>query len=142
MDKIKVIIYAIAAYLGVDVETGAILIGLMSIDSFVGGIRAIRMNEGFTFRKMLWGFISKLSFLIIPLVLALLGNSLGYDFHYVVSVTLSILTVAEVYSIIGNIYSAKNLIKVQKIDAVSLLLVNIRRLLKKLLINLLNLINK
>ena len=86
---------------------------------------------------MIWGFILRLCFLVVPLVLALLGKSLGYDFTMVVNITISILTVAEAYSIIGNIYSAKNKVKVDKIDAISLLLISIRKMIKNILDSLL-----
>ena len=142
MNKIKIIIYAITAYLGINIETTLILVSLMALDSFVGVIKVVMMNKKFTFRKLLLGFTAKLSFLIIPLVIALLGKSLGYNFHYVVNVTISILTVAEAYSIIGNIYAARNKVEIEKVDAISLLLLNVSKLIKKLLTNLLESINK
>lgn len=142
MNKIKIIIYAITAYLGINIETTLILVSLMGLDSFVGVIKVVMMNKKFTFRKLLLGFTAKLSFLIIPLVIALLGKSLGYNFHYVVNVTISILTVAEAYSIIGNIYAARNKVEIEKVDAISLLLLNVSKLIKKILTNLLELINK
>ena len=142
MNKIKIIIYAITAYLGINIEATLILVSLMALDSFVGVIKVVMMNKKFTFRKLLLGFTAKLSFLIIPLVIALLGKSLGYNFHYVVNVTISILTVAEAYSIIGNIYAARNKVEIEKVDAISLLLLNVSKLIKKILTNLLELINK
>ena len=133
LEKCKILLYLIFGYLGVDVEVFAILMSFMCLDSILGGIKAIRLGEEFRFKKMLWGFILKLCFLIVPLVLALLGKSVGYDFHLAVNVTISILTVAEAYSIIGNIYSAKNKVKIDKLDAVSILLFNIRKIIKKIL---------
>ena len=106
------------AYLGVEVEAFVILMTFMSIDSFMGGIKAIRLGDKFSFSKMLWGITLKLCFLVVPLVIALLGKSVGYDFHAGVNVTISILTVAEAYSIIGNIYSAKNRSQVNRVDVV------------------------
>ena len=133
LEKIKMLLYLIGAYVGVESETFIILVIFMCIDSVMGAIKAIRLGSVFSFKKMLWGFILKLSFLIVPLVIALLGKSVGYDFHSVVNITISILTVAEAYSIIGNIYAAKNKVEVEKLDAVSLLLIYIRISIKKIL---------
>ena len=133
LEKIKIIMYLVFAYLGIEIETFTILIFFMCTDSFVGAIKAMRLGEKFSFNKMLWGFVLKLCFLIVPLVIALLGKSLGYDFVSVVSITISILTLAEAYSIIGNIHSAKNRVKVDKVDAISMLLISIRKMIKNVL---------
>ena len=137
LEKLKILLYLVGAYIGVEVEAFMILMGFMCIDSLLGAIKAMRFGDRFSFNKMLWGFILKLCFLVVPLVLALLGKSLGYDFTMVVNITISILTVAEAYSIIGNIYSAKNKVKVDKIDAISLLLISIRKMIKNILDSLL-----
>ncbi len=133
LEKIKMLLYIIGAYIGVEVEAFIILMTFMCMDSILGAVKAMRLGEKFSFNKMLWGYILKLCFLVVPLVLALLGKSLGYDFNAVVNITISILTVAEAYSIIGNIYSAKNKVKVDKIDAISLLLISVRKFIKKIL---------
>ena len=136
LSKIKTLLYVIFAYLGIEIEAFAILMTFMCLDSILGAIKAMRLGEKFSFKKMLWGFTLKLCFLIIPLVIALLGKSVGYDFHSVVNVTISILTVAEAYSIVGNIYAAKNRVNVEKLDAISLLLINLRKAIKRMLDNL------
>ena len=138
LSKIKTLLYVIFAYLGIEIEAFAILMTFMCLDSILGAIKALRLGNKFSFKKMLWGYILKLCFLIVPLVIALLGKGLGYDFHSVVNITISILTVAEAYSIIGNIYAAKNKVEVDKLDAVSLLLVYVRKSIKKVLDTLLN----
>jgi len=118
------------AYLGINIETFVILMSFMCIDSILGGVKAVRLGDKFKFRTMLIGFTLKLCFLVIPLVVALLGKSLGYNFHSVVSITISILTVSEAYSILGNIYSIKNKKDMEKIDAISLLIKTLRSFFK------------
>ena len=137
LEKIKILCYFIFAYLGVEAEAFLILMAFMILDSVLGAVKALRLGNKFSFNKLLWGYVLKLSFLIVPLVVALLGRSLSYDFSSVVNITISILTVAEAYSIMGNIYSAKNKIEVENIDAISLLLINLRCLIKKILSSLL-----
>lgn len=130
---IKLSLYGIFAYLGISMEAFGILMILMCLDSFVGAIKAIRMKVTFSFNKLIWGFVLKLCFLIIPLVVALLGKSLGYDFAIAVNIVISVLSVSEGYSILGNIYSAKNKIEVKKVDAVSLLLSTLRKALMSIM---------
>lgn len=128
--KIKLAIYAIFAYLDIGVEAFLILMAFMCADSAMGAIKAIRLGDTFSFKKMLWGFSLKLCFLIIPLVVALLGKAMGYDFSIAVDIVIKILTVAEAYSIFGNIYSAKNKVEVKKIDVISMLLISLRKMIK------------
>ncbi len=123
----KICIYAVFAWFGISVDAFIILLTLMSLDSIVGAIRAIRMGEKFSFKIMNWGIGLKLCFLIIPLVVALLGKSLDMDFVAGVNVVISMLSVSEGYSILGNIYMAKNKVKIKNIDIVSLTLIALRK---------------
>ena len=136
MEKIKVSIYFLFAYLGIELETISILMVFMVIDTILGGVKAMRLKRKFRLRKMLMGFTVKSSFLLIPIMIALLGRSLNYDLTAIVGVSISILTVAEAYSILGNIYAIKNRVKIEKIDGVSMMLRAIRDFLKEVLINL------
>ena len=79
LERIKVGLYVVFAYLGVEVESFLILMVFMCFDSVVGAIKALRLGHKFDFRTMLWGMALKLCFLIVPLVIALLGNSIGYN---------------------------------------------------------------
>lgn len=67
-----------------------------------------------------------------------MGRQLGYDFHYAVSITLSILSISEMYSILGNIYTAKNKIELDKLDVISEILITLRYVLRRALYNILN----
>ena len=115
-----------------------ILMVFMCLDSALGAFKAVRLGYKFKFKIMLIGFMLKLCFLIIPLTIALLGRALGYDFGIVVNISISVLIVSEAYSILGNIYAAKNKKKIDKIDAVSMLLIGLRKFLKNILTNLIS----
>tara|TARA_R110000744_G_scaffold58161_2_gene121428 strand:+ start:194 stop:550 length:357 start_codon:yes stop_codon:yes gene_type:complete len=106
---------------------------LMCIDTLLGAVKAVRLGQKFNFRTMLIGYMMKLCFLIIPLTVALMGKALGYDFHHPVSITLSILSISEMYSILGNIYAAKNKVDIDKLDVVSRLLIALRKMMKRAL---------
>lgn len=126
VSAIKACLYALFVWLGIKTEAFFILIVLMSFDSITGVVKALRMGGAFSFSVLLWGFILKLCFLVIPLVVALLGKTLGYDFVIIIHIVISILSVSEAYSILGNIYTAKNKKAIEKVDAVSMLLKSMR----------------
>lgn len=127
MEKIKSIIYLVFAYLGIETETFGILMALMTIDSVAGAIKSVRMGREFSIKTLLWGFSMKLCFLIIPLVVALMGKAVGFDFRSAVNIVIAILSVGEGYSILGNIYSAKNKVEIKKLDIISMLIISLRR---------------
>jgi hypothetical protein len=138
LEHLKIVAYFVFAYLGIGIETFMILMIFMSLDSVVGAVKSVRLGYKFKFKILLMGFTLKLCFLIIPLTISLLGKALGYDFSSVVHISMSVLIVAEAYSILGNIYAAKNKEKIDKIDAVSMLLIGLRRAIKKILMNLIS----
>jgi len=126
MEKVKYLCYAIFTYLNLNQETFSILMILMCIDSLLGAVKAVRLGRDFQFKTMLWGITMKLIFLMIPVTLALMAKSLGYDFVVAINIVMAILTVSEGYSIMGNIYMAKNKVILKKMDVVSGLLIAIR----------------
>ena len=133
LEKIKLSAYAIFAYLNIETEPFAILVILMILDTCLGAVKAVRFGQRFSFRLLIIGYSMKLVFLIIPLTVALMGKALGFDFGVVVGVTLSILSISELYSIFGSIYSIKNKKEVDKLDVVSELLATFRKMLKNYL---------
>jgi glucan phosphoethanolaminetransferase (alkaline phosphatase superfamily) len=132
IEKVKYMIYGVFTYLSLDTEMFAVLITLMVFDSVVGAVKSLRLGEVFSFKIMLWGISMKLIFLMIPITLALMAKNLGYDFTMAVNVVMSILTVSESYSIFGNIYMAKNKVRIDRVDLVSALLITLRRTMKNL----------
>ncbi len=132
IEKLKYFFYIIFAYLNLDHEVFGILMILMLIDSGLGALKAVRVGFKFRFKTLLWGITMKLIFLLIPVVLALTAKSLGYDFTIAIQIVLSILTVSEVYSIMGNIYMAKNKVIIEKMDVISNMIMTLRRALARL----------
>lgn len=136
MEKFKYLAYGIFTFLNLDKEVFVILMVLMCIDSVVGAIKSVRLGDSFRFKKMLWGISMKLIFLMIPVTLALMAKNLGYDFTMAISIVMSVLTVSEGYSIMGNIYMAKNKVELKKMDIISALLIALRTAMRRLLTNL------
>jgi hypothetical protein len=133
VEFIKVGIYIIFAYLKIDMEIFSILMVFMLLDSIFGAIKSVRLGRKFKFKILLWGFVTKIGFLIIPLLVALLGKGLNYDLTISVQIVMKILIVAEAYSVFGNIYAAKNRKEVEELDIISMLLKSLRIGLKKIL---------
>lgn len=138
VETIKLAIYALFAYLEIPIEAFIILVVFISLDTFLGAIAAIRMGDKFSFKILLWGWGLKVATLLLPLLVAGLAKVLDFDFTILVVLTIKILTVSEFYSCIGNIYMAKNKIRVNKVDVVSGLLKSLRVFAKNILDKLLN----
>lgn len=138
INKIKILFYGLFLYLQIDQEAVAILITLMCIDTLMGAIKAVRLGKNFSFKELLLGFILKLSFLIIPLTVALLGIQVGYDLSITINIVMIILSVSEAFSIFGNLYSAKNKVEVKKVDFISMLLISLRNSLRQMITSLLS----
>lgn len=129
--EIKTIIYIAFAFLNIDMNTVKILSMLMAIDTTLGVIKSMYLKElRFTFKKLLWGLVSKSTVLLIPMLLALVSLGLGYNFKWVVELVLKILIVSEAISSITNILSIKEEKNIENTDYVSRLLHTIRDSLK------------
>ena len=123
---IKIAVYSFFAYLGIDGSVVEILFVLMCVDTLLGAIKAVRLGDKFCFKKLLWGMVTKLSVLIIPLIIALVAKGLSFDFKWFILAILNILIVAEGFSAISNILSIKTKKNVENTDFITLLLKTIR----------------
>ncbi|AGO47822.1 phage holin [Cellulophaga phage phi46:1] len=135
--EIQVGLIALLTYLGINSQAAAVLVVLMTIDTFFGGLKAIILKSGFSFWTMLVGLVSKMSILIVPLTIALLGRGVSIDLTPLLLLVINVLLVAEAFSIITNVLSIKRKENIKNIDFVSMFLSSVRialgRLLKSLL---------
>ena len=137
-DELKLFLYGIFMYLEMDVEIVKILSYLMLMDTFLGIIKTIVLNNPFSFKKLALGFVSKLAVLLIPTALALMSKGLNYNFKWFVTIVMDLLIVSDGISIISNIIAIKSKKEVENFDAMTLILKSIRnrliQLFKKFLI--------
>ncbi|MDD2651670.1 MAG: phage holin family protein [Sulfurimonas sp.] len=119
----------ILTYLGLNVESFFLFAMLLLIDYITGVAKAFRLNQCITSNRMKYGILSKLSLLLIPLVLAIGAKAVGADFKTVLLVGVNILVLSEVYSIIGNIYSIRTKDELPEYDVVAMLGKRIRAVL-------------
>lgn len=125
--EIKFVIYALFVFLQIDFDVVKILSYLMISDTVLGTIKAVYVSKiKFTFRKLMWGFVSKCTVLTIPMILALVSQGVGFDFKWVVVVVLKVLIVSEGISAITNILSIKEKRQIENTDYISKLLHAIR----------------
>lgn len=126
-DEIKAALYSASLFLNINLEIVQILMILMAIDTVFGIIKALALGEQFDFKILFFGFCTKILILLIPMVLALVGKGLGYDFTPLVSGVMKVLVIAEGFSIITSMYVIKTKEKVKNVDVISMLLSSIRK---------------
>ncbi|MFH7017168.1 phage holin family protein [Flavobacterium sp. FlaQc-47] len=137
-NEMKLLLYGIFIYLEIDIEIVKVLFYLMVIDTFLGIIKTIVLNNPFSFKKLALGFVSKLAVLLIPTALALMSIGLNYNFKWFVTIVMDLLIVSDGISIISNIIAIKTKKEVENFDAMTLILKSVRdrliQLFKRLLI--------
>ena len=139
---IKTFIYCTFVFLDIDVDVVRILGILMTIDTVLGVIKTIRLGKKFSFKKLIWGMITKVSVLIVPMILALTAKALSFDFTWFVTAVLNILVVAEAFSSITNIMSIRQNKELENTDFITALLQKIRSGLSRIISTLFNTIEQ
>lgn len=119
----------ILAYLEISQEPFTLFAALLMIDYITGLAKAKTLGHSITSNKMKYGLISKLSLLLIPIVVAIGAKAVGGDSHYVLMSGMYILIFSEVYSIIGNIYSTRTKEEFPEYDALAMIGKQIRNIL-------------
>lgn len=133
---IKNLGYIPAIFIGLSVESYAVLAIFMVFDTILGIARTYIVHGGkeISSARLTSGIISKLSIILIPLLMAWGGRGAGVDLAMIAQATLGMLILAELYSILGNIYAIRLREDVYEFDAVSWVLrrvqLGVERLLK------------
>lgn len=122
----------VLSYLGLDQEVFTIFGYLLLIDYVSGMMKAKAIGQDITSSRMKYGIASKMSLMLIPLVLALTAKAVHGDADNVLYVGMNILVLSEAYSIIGNIYTIRTKETLPEWDAVAALGHKIRSILIKL----------
>jgi toxin secretion/phage lysis holin len=99
--------YIPACFIGLSIESYAILGVLLIVDTATGITRSI-FNDGgraVTSRKFATGVIKKAHMVIIPWLVLVAGQGMGVDLLIFAKAVLGALIASELYSILGNVYS-------------------------------------
>ena len=101
----------------------------MVIDSILGIIKALRLDEKVSIKILVWGIITKLLLLVIPMTVALIAKGLSFDLTQFVVIIIDIIVVSEGISIITNIISIKTKQQLENTDFITKLLISIKNVL-------------
>lgn len=124
---LKSAVYGLFVFVGIKTGAVTVLFYLMLIDSVLGIIKALRLGESFSFKVLGWGMVTKLSLLLIPMILALIAKGLELNFNMFVIAAMNILIVNEGISCITNITSIKSKQRIENNDYITLLLKTLRK---------------
>ena len=124
---------SLVQFLEIDTKKLSILVVLMCIDMLTGTLKAYRTKENITSRRWIAGFLSKLVVLLVPFTIALMAKGVDFDVKWFIGFSLSIMVIAEAYSILGNIYTFKTGEAVEEIDAVSSIIKVLRNFLENMI---------
>ena len=138
---VKTFLYGVFLFLDIDTDIVKILAILMAVDTVLGIFKAVRLKRKISFKRLVWGMITKVSVLIVPMILALVARALSFDFSWFVNAVLNILVLSEAFSAITNIISIKDAKELENTDFITKLLHSIRAGLSKLINKLFNVIN-
>jgi hypothetical protein len=137
VEFVKYMLYALFMFLNIDSKVVEILAWLMVLDTVFGIVKTISLGQRFTFNRLIMGFVSKLSVLLLPMTVALIGIGLSFNFKWFVDVTLDLLIVSEGISIFTHFVSIKQMEEIKNDDLVSKIINAVRnaflKLFKKLL---------
>lgn len=113
---------------GLATEAFAIFGVLIIVDTFTGVIRSITIRGGksFTSLQLTGGVVSKGLIISVPLIVAWGGRGAGMDLTLLAQGILSVLILAEVYSILGNIHAIRLKRDVKEFDAIAWILGKVR----------------
>ena len=111
-------------YLGFNPEVLVIFTILMVIDLITGIVRSIMVDGGSTFTSTAIrdGIFKKILLLGAIFTLGLAGRGVGFDLSPLIQASITVLILAETYSILGNIHSARTGKTKNEFDAVSFIL--------------------
>ena len=125
---------ALMHYLKLDAEVMTIFASLLVLDIITGWFKAIAIGDKPKSWRLANGIISKVLFILIPLVMALVAKALhDIDIKVLFYVVVDALILSEAYSILGNIYTIQTGNRVEEFDVLSKILKLIRNTLNKLL---------
>lgn len=127
--------FALLGAVGLPHESYIILAVLMLVDTLFGVVRVGVVHGGRHIKsyRLTAGILSKLAVLLVPLIIAWAGRGAGIPLTFMATATISVLILAELYSIIGSVYSIWIKEDVQEFDAISFVLRKVQISIEKLL---------
>ena len=126
LNLIMVSLASFLTYIGIDQNALAMYTLLLFIDYITGIKKAHALKEHINSHKMKYGIMSKLYLLFIPIALSVASKATPLNISHLVSISLTLLVLSELYSIIANIYTARKGVELPEWEILSILSRNIR----------------
>lgn len=136
MSIFMAVIASFFTFIDISIIQMGVLAALMSIDFVAGLVKSYRINpQNIKSETAKIGIISKLLYLLVPIVIALAMKGLNIEGIGLVLVNFSInaMILSEAYSILANIYAFKYKKEVEEIDAISYILKMIKNQIERML---------
>lgn len=132
---IKNLMYIPAFFLGLSMQSFGVLAAFMMIDVITGLVRAYTVHGGRSIKsyRLGAGILSKLCIILVPLLVVWGGEGAHIDLLLVGQGALSVLILAELYSILGNIQSIRLRKDVMEFDAVNFIVLKLRDYLESII---------
>lgn len=116
-------VLACCSYLGVSWESLTLLAALLFIDYTTGVAKVYVINRSeLKSYKAIAGILAKSSILLLPIVFSIVAKQANIDISSFVDTIITMLVMAETFSIVGNIRSIHARKEVAEVDAVSIVL--------------------
>lgn len=124
---------ASAEWLGLNHEALLVFAALMLIDIATGVIRVAVVDGGKAVLSsaLKRGITSKFLVLTAIFSVAITGKGVGFEMDGLIQAAVNVLILGELYSILGNIHSARTGSKKVEFDAVAFILGKVREMLEK-----------
>lgn len=121
-----------AAYLGLAPISIVVLITFIILDIIAGILKSSLLHGPQSIKSSILerGIVAKCLIIGIPLNIALAGKGISVDFSWFAQGTVTLLILAELYSIMGNFYAIRTGTERVEFDAVAYVAGGVRRFLK------------
>lgn len=127
-ELVKNLLYIPAFLLGLSLQSFTILAVFMLIDVLTGIVRTYVVNGGRSIKssRLGAGILSKSCIILVPVLLVWSGEGTGINLLPIAQGTLSVLILAELYSILGNVQSIRLKRDIMEFDAVNFIILKLR----------------
>ena len=113
---IKTTILSILVLLNMEASQLGYLLIMVFLDSIFGLLRAVKLQEGASWKTFIWGIVLKISILIIPFLLAGFGLVFKMNLFWLVRGFIYLIAVNDLISILASIISMKTGKRYKSVD--------------------------
>jgi phage-related holin len=122
---------AAITYIGVEHKLIYTLTGLMVVDWITGVVKARRLKIDVTSKRSNKGIIEKMMLLLIPVAIAVTLKAVEVPIGITMKAAFTLITVAELFSVVSNCYCIYTKTDVKEYDAVTAVIRFLRNTLMK-----------